>query len=108
RGVEVVVKLRDVPAVVALAVGQAEQPLLEDRVLPVPQGNAQAEQLLLVAQPSQAVLAPAVGAGGGHVVGEVVPGVAAGAVVLADGAPLPLADVRAPPPPGLLAFGALL
>ena len=103
RGVEVVVELLDVLAVVALAVGQAEEALLEDRVLAVPQGQRQAEALLVVAEAGQAVLAPAVGAAAGVVVGEVVPGVAVGAVVLADGAPLALAQVRPPPLPRLSA-----
>ena len=50
RAVEVVVELLDVLAVIALAVGQAEQALLEDRVLAVPQRERQAEQQLVVAK----------------------------------------------------------
>ena len=102
RAVEVEVVLLDVLAVIALAVGQAEQAFLEDRVLAVPQGQREAEPLLVVGDAGQAVLAPAVGARAGLVVGEVVPGVAALAVVLADGAPLPLAEVRPPLLPGNL------
>ena len=60
--VEVEVVLLHVLAVVALAVGQAEQPLLEDRILAVPQRQREAEQLLVVADAGEAVLAPAVGA----------------------------------------------
>jgi len=104
RGVEVVVDLLDVLAVVALGVGQAEEPLLEDRVLAVPEGQGQAELALLVADAGDAVLAPTVGPAPRLVVGQVVPGVAAGAVVLADRAPLPLAQVRAPLLPELLAL----
>ena len=100
RAVEVEVVLLDVLAVVALAVGQAEQAFLEDRVLAVPQGQGEAEPLLVVGDAGQAVLAPAVGAGAGLVVAEVVPGVAALAVVLADGAPLSFAEVRPPLLPG--------
>ena len=96
-GVEVV--LLDVLPVVALRVRQPEEALLEDRVLAVPQGQAQAQLALVVADAGHAVLAPAVGPGSGLVVGEVVPGVAVVAVVLADGAPLPLAQVGAPLPP---------
>src|SRR5262249_30627295 len=98
--VEVEVVLLDVLPVVALAVGQAEQALFEDGVLAVPEGQGEAEALLIVGDAGQAVLAPAVGAGAGLVVGEVVPGVAAVAVVLAHGPPLPLAEVRAPLLPG--------
>ena len=97
--VEIEVVLLDVLAVIALAVGQAEQPLLEDRVAAVPQREREAQPLLVVADAGEAVLAPAVGARARLVVGEVVPGVAVVAVVLADGAPLPLAQVRSPLPP---------
>ena len=102
RAVEVEVVLLDVLAVVALAVGQAEEPLLEDRVLAVPQGQGEAEPLLVVGDAGDAVLAPAIGARAGLVVGEVVPGVAVLAVVLAHGAPLALAEVRPPLLPGSL------
>ncbi len=96
RRVEVEVVLLDVLAVVALAVGQPEQALLEDRVAPVPQGEREAKHLVVVADAGQPVLAPAVGARTRLVVGEVVPGVAVVAVVLAHRAPLALAEVRAP------------
>ena len=100
RAVEVEVVFLDVLAVIALAVGQAEQALLEDRVLAVPEGQREAEPLLVVGDAGQAVFAPAVGARAGLVVGEVVPGVAALAVVLADRAPLAFAQVRSPLLPG--------
>ena len=100
RGVEVEVVLLHVLAVVSLRVGQAEHPLLEDRVDAVPQRDREAEDLGVVAESGDAVLAPLVGARAGLVVGEVLPGVAELAVVLAHGAPLPLADVRTPLLPG--------
>ena len=98
--VEVEVDLLHVLAVVSLAVGEAEEPLLEDGVLPVPEGEREAEVLAIVGDAGQAVLSPAVGARPGLVVREVVPGVAALAVVLPDRPPLPLAEVRAPLLPG--------
>ena len=107
RAVEVEVVLLDVLAVIALAVGQAEQALLEDRVLAVPQGEREAEPLLVVGDAGEAVLAPAVGARAGLVVGEVVPGVAAFAVVLADGPPLAFAEVGPPLLPGGLLLPGL-
>ena len=100
RAVEIEVVLLDVLAVVALAVGQAEQPLLQDGVALVPERQRKAQPLLVVAEATQAVLAPPIGARAGLVVREVVPGVAVVAVVLADGAPLPLAEVRPPLLPG--------
>jgi hypothetical protein len=98
RAVEVEPVLLDVLAVVALAVGQAEHPLLEDRVGAVPERERETQPLALVADAGDPVLAPAVGARARLVVREVVPRVAAGAVVLAHGAPLALAEVG---PPGL-------
>ena len=92
--------LLDVLAVVALGAGQPEHPLLEDRVAAVPQGQRQAELLADVADAGHPVLAPAVGAGAGVVVGEVVPRLAAGAVVLAHGAPRALGEIGTPLVPG--------
>jgi hypothetical protein len=86
-------------AMVALLTGQAEGPLLQDRVVLVPQGQRQAQPLLDVAEPGQAVLPPPVGAGSGVIVRQVVPGLAVRAVVLPDRAPLPLAGVGPPPVP---------
>ena len=98
--VDVEVVLLDVLAVVALDVRQAEQALLQDRVALVPQRDRQAQPLLVVADPGDAVLAPPVRAGPRLVMAEVRPGVAAVAVVLADRAPLALAQVRPPGAPG--------
>ena len=108
RAVEVEPVLLDVLAVVALAVGEAEHPLLEDRVGAVPERQRQAQPLALVADPGDPVLAPAVRARARVVVGEVVPRVAVVAVVLAHRAPLALAQVRAPRLPGHLIPAGLL
>ena len=78
RRVEVEVVLLDVLAVVALAVGEPEQALLEDRVATVPEGEREAQPLPVVGDARDAVLAPAVGARAGLIVAEVVPGVAVG------------------------------
>ncbi len=50
RAVEVEIVFFDVLAVVALAVGQAEEAFLENGVLAVPQGQGEAEPLLVVGQ----------------------------------------------------------
>src|SRR5207237_769831 len=81
--------------VVALRGHEAEEALLEDGVALVPQREAEAEDLVAVADGGQAVLAPAVGAAARLVVGAVAPGVAARAVVLAHGAPRALGAVAA-------------
>src|SRR5262249_19936970 len=98
--VEVEVVFLHVLAVVALGIGEAEGALLDDRIDAVPEGEGKAEPLLVVRDAEEAVLAPAVGAGAGVIVGEIVPGAAVLAVVLAAGAPLPLGQVRAPSLPG--------
>src|SRR5205823_11560198 len=98
----------DIFPVVAFAVGQPEQALLEDRVTPVPQRDREAEALLVVGDAGQAVFAPAVRPRAGLIVGEVVPGVAALAVVFAHSAPLALAQVRPPLLPGDLLGASLV
>jgi hypothetical protein len=62
RAVEVEVVLLRVLAVVAFAVGESEDSLLEDRVRAVPEREREAEKLTIVGDAGQAVLAPSVGA----------------------------------------------
>ena len=97
--VDVEVVLLDVLTVVALGIRQAEQTLLQDRVPLVPQRERQAQPLLVVADPGEAVLTPPVRAGPRLVMAEIGPGVAAIAVVLANRAPLALAQVGPPGAP---------
>jgi hypothetical protein len=96
RAIQVEVILFDILAVVAFAVGQAEESLLEDRITTIPQGQGKTEKLLVVADTSQAILAPVVGARAGLVMAEVAPGVFIRAVVLANRSPLPFAEVGTP------------
>src|SRR5580704_8798532 len=91
--------LLDVLAVIALRPGQPEGPLLQDRVAAVPQRQPQAQPLLDVTEPGQAVLTPPVRPGPGMIVRQVIPRLPVRAVVLPDRPPLPLADVRPPPIP---------
>jgi len=105
RGVEVVIEFLDVFAVVAFGVGEAEEAFLEDGVLFVPEGEAEAEAALAVGPAEEAVLAPAVGAGAGVVVGKVFPAGAVGGVVFADGGPLAFGEVGSPAFPVFFAVG---
>ena len=89
----------DVLAVVALAVGQPEQPLLQDRIAAVPQRQRETPAQVVVAPAGNPVLAPAIGAAAGVVVREMVPGRAVGAVILPHRPPLPLAEIGPPVPP---------
>ena len=94
--VEIVVTLLDVLAVIAFAVGQPEQALLEDRVPPIPQRERETERQLVVADPEDPVFPPTVCTAASHVMTEGLPRRAALAVVLADRSPLALAQVRTP------------
>src|SRR5262249_1012496 len=85
-------------------VGQPEKAFLDDGILAVPQGQREAKPLLIVGNAAESVFTPAVRPGARLVVGEIVPGVAAVAIVLADDTPLALAEFRSPFPLGDLLF----
>src|SRR5215472_14260709 len=89
-GVEIVIVFLNVLAVVSFAICQAEQPLLEDWVFLIPERNSKADVLPAIANATDAVLAPAIGARTRMVVGQIVPRIAIGTVIFADRAPLPL------------------
>ncbi len=108
RAVEVEVILFDVLAVVAFAVGQSKQPLFENRIPAVPEGQGKAKLLLVVGNACQTILAPAIRPRTGMIVGEKIPGITILAIVLANRPPLAFAEVRAPFfPGGVLFFGLL-
>src|SRR6185503_9887035 len=96
RRVEVVIELLHVLAVIAFAVGQSEQPLLQNRIAAVPQRQRQTQSLLVIAESSEAVFTPAINAAARMIVRKVRPHVAVRTVVLAHGSPLALAQIRAP------------
>src|SRR5690349_14430936 len=106
-GIEVVVELLHVLAVVSFLPGESEQALLEDGIAPVPQGHRKAKDLVAVRDAGDAVLVPAIRARSRMVVGQVVPRGSVLAVILANGAPGALAQVRPPPLPVLLAIARL-
>src|SRR4030067_1173378 len=99
---EVEVDLLHTLPVVPLGAGQSEQPLLEDGVLAVPQGEGEAEASLSVRDPEQPVLPPAVDPAARMIVGEIDPWVAVRRVILPDRPPLPLGEVGPPTFPVLL------
>jgi hypothetical protein len=94
--VEVIVQLFYVLAVVALTVAEAEEALFENGVFAIPEGYAKAKVLEEIRYACQAIFAPAVHTAMGMVEREVMPGIAIGAIIFAYGAPLALAQVRAP------------
>src|SRR5262249_6087459 len=89
--VQVEVVLLHILTVVALAVGQPKQPLLQDRILSVPERHSKAEPLFFIRNAGQAVLAPTVSARMRLLVAEVIPRIAILAVILPHSAPLALA-----------------
>src|ERR1700732_1927126 len=62
RGVEVVVKFLNVFAVISLTVREAEKPLFQNRILPVPERQSQTEALMVVAQTGNPIFAPTISA----------------------------------------------
>src|SRR5438270_11286193 len=96
RVVEVKIVLLHILAVVAFGIRQAEEPLFEERITMVPKRGREEQNLVAIANPGDAILAPAIGLAACQVVRQVVPGVAGGAIILANRAPRPLADVRPP------------
>jgi hypothetical protein len=96
RVVDVEVVLLDVFAVIAFAVRESEEPLLEDRVAAIPQRDPHAQVLVAIAEAGERIFVPTVGAAARVVVREVVPRAAVGAVVLAHRAPGAVAHVSAP------------
>src|SRR5262252_7044271 len=99
HGIEIIIQLLDVLAVAALSVGQAKQPLLEDRIMPVPQRDREAQQLSVIGKAGNAILAPTIGAAARLVMRKIIPGGSPGAIVLAHRPPLALAEIRAPAAP---------
>src|SRR5579864_9225426 len=84
---------------IAFVIGEPEQPLLQDRIALVPQGDAEAQVKMLVAKPADAVLAPAIGSAARVIMREIGPRIAIFAVILAYRSPLAIADIGPPTPP---------
>jgi hypothetical protein len=105
RAIEVVVALLHVLAVVPLMSREPEQSLLEDRISAVPEREGEAESALAVGDSEKPVFSPSVRATAGHVMGEALPNLARGRVILAHRTPLPLGEVRSPALPIQLASG---
>jgi hypothetical protein len=89
--------------VITLRIRQAKEALLENRVAFVPKHQCQAKVLRAIADAGNAIFAPAIGPAAGVIMREIFPGGAARAVILADGSPLAVGDVRPPAPPKFLA-----
>src|SRR5690348_6912480 len=93
RRIQVEPVLFRVLAVVALVAGQAEDALLEDRVLAIPERQCEAKRLSVVTDAGEAILVPSIRARASVVVRKKLPGGAVVAVVLAHGPPAAFAQV---------------
>jgi hypothetical protein len=58
RTVQVVIIFLDVFSVIALAIGQPEWPLLQDRILAIPQDQRKTQPLVIVTETGETILAP--------------------------------------------------
>ena len=99
RGVEIVVQLLDVFAVVAFRLARPKSRSLRMGSWPFQNARRQAEPALIVGPAGDSVFAPAVGALMSMIEREVPPAIAVGAIVFPDGAPLAVGDIRPPEPP---------
>src|SRR5215472_13119880 len=103
RGVEVVIILFDVFAVIPLIASQAEQALFQDRIPAIPKRKGQTQALVIVGDAGDTILGPAVSARAGMIVWEIVPCRSIAAVVFARIAPGALRQVGSPALPMFLA-----
>src|SRR5215469_1253094 len=95
-GIQIEIAFLDIFAVIALVAGEAEQAFLEDGVLAIPHGEGKADQLMAIADATDAVFSPAIGPCVGLIEGKGFPRRAVGAVVLADRTPLAFGKVGSP------------
>ena len=96
RAVNVVIDLFDVFAVIALTIAQAKEPLFQNRIAAVPQCQRKTQDLVFVRDAANAVLAPSISTGARLIVSKIVPRIAIGAVIFADGAPLAFTQIWTP------------
>src|SRR6266704_3747061 len=94
--VKVVVVLFDVFSVVALWPGQPKEAFFQNSIMLVPERQCETDLLVAVAYSRYSVFTPTIGPGARVIVGQVIPGGAIGAVVLAHSAPGALTHIRSP------------
>ena len=90
RRIQIKVVFLHIFAVIALVPVEAEKSFFQNRIVPIPHREAEADQLVPVADSADSVFSPAVSTRTGVIVRQIFPGRAPRAVILADGSPLPL------------------
>ena len=89
RGIiDVEIVLLHILPVIALVVGKPKEALFENRVIPVPQCQREAESSFLITDACEPVFPPPVRTGAGVIMRKIAPGLAPRAVILPNGAPL--------------------
>src|ERR1051326_4507937 len=96
RGIEVEVIFLYVFTMIALVAGDAEKPLLKNRIAPIPKSQRKTESLVPVRDSGNSVFIPTIGARAGMIVRKIIPGLPPWTVIFADGAPRPLAEIWSP------------
>src|SRR3974390_2455145 len=81
---------------IPFVVSEPEQALFQDGIVLIPQRECEAQQLLVIGNPSETILAPVVCPRTRLFVRKIAPCISVGTVVLTDGTPLSLAEVRSP------------
>jgi hypothetical protein len=97
--VEVEVVFLHILAMISFARRKAKGALFQNRILAIPDSQAEDKQLISVAYCCQAIFTPAVSLAAGRVVGKKIPSRSVGTVVFSNGAPGTLADVGPPAAP---------
>ena len=106
--IKIPVALLHVLAMRPLAVCQAKEALLQNRIAPIPKRERKAEPRLPVADPHQSILAPPVRPRARMLERKIAPRIAIRRIILPHRAPLPLAHVRTPSLPVRLTARFLL
>jgi hypothetical protein len=86
--IEVEVIFLNVFPMVTLVPSEAKEPFFQDRIMAIPERQGKAQSLVVIGDPSEAVLAPPVGARTGVLVWKKIPGIARGAVIFPHCPPL--------------------
>src|SRR5215469_12843731 len=94
--VQIKVVFLDIFAMIAFAICQPKQSLLQDWINTVPERYSKAKKLLVIGKSCQSIFTPPVGTRAGLIVGKVVPRIAVFTIIFAHRSPLSLAQVRSP------------
>src|ERR1019366_3836122 len=96
RRIQMEIIFLNIFAVVSFVTCQSEKPLLQNRIPPIPECHRKTNPLQNVANSSDAVFAPSVGARTRGMVWKIFPRRAIWTVIFADRSPLSSAQIRSP------------